>query len=223
LTGHRIARLGTVAAVGALAASTLVAGTAFASARPHVAAPDPVGALMTASGNRSLGVSWTEASTGSITFTATASATGKATRSCTTRSLSCRISALANGTIYNVSVVAKNAGGSSTPTVTTGLVGVPGPPLSVHATGITAAANVMWAPPLASGVTHVTGYMATASGIDGTTGTGSCSPPAATPTAPLVRHCEIPSLAAGKYSVTVTATNAFGTGVPSKADTITVK
>ena len=98
------------------------------------------------------------------------------------------------------------------------IVGVPGAPLSIHATAGVASATIRWAPPKASGVTHVTSYMATA-----TPGGFSCST-AGTLTALPARTCVISGLTTGtKYQITVTATNAYGTGSPSKAATVTAK
>lgn len=210
---HSIMRRSAVGAAIALAAVPAFTAVSSASVRPAIAAPSSPTITAIASGNRALGVTWTETSTGSITYKATATASGKATRSCTTKRLSCSIAALVNGVVYTVAVTAKNTGGTSAPsTASSAIVGVPGPPLSVHATAGTASANVSWAPPKASGVTHVTGYMATA------TGGFSCSTTGTSP----ARHCVIPGLTTGtKYTITVTATNAYGTGNPSKAATVT--
>jgi len=203
-------------AVGAAIAMAAIPAFASASSASigHIAAPaSPVIAAL-ASGNRSLGVSWTESSTGAITFTATATATGKATKSCSTKKLACSITSLVNGVVYAVTVTAKNSGGTSAPsTAASAIVGVPSAPNSVHATAGTASATIKWAPPKASGVTHVTSYMATAQ-----PGGFSCSTTGSSP----ARTCVIAGLTPGtKYTVTVTATNAYGTGVPSKPATVT--
>ena len=205
---NTLMKRGAAAAAVACLATPVLATAAMASPPSPPATPT---AVTLASGNRALGVSWQETSTGTITFTATAKAAGKATRSCSTKKLSCSITALSNGTIYDVTVVARNSGGASSPSAdVTSVVGVPGPPLSVHATAGTALASIMWAPPKASGVTHVTGYVATA-----TPGGFSCSTTGA-------RHCQIAGLASGtKYTVTVSATNAYGAGSPSKSTTVT--
>jgi Fibronectin type III domain len=203
-----------VGAAIALAAVPMFASVSSASVRPAIAAPASPAAVALSSGNRSLGASWTESSTGSITFKATATAAGKATRSCITKALHCNIVGLINGVVYDVSVTARNSGGTSAPsTAVSDIVGVPGAPLSVHATAGTASAKIAWAPPRASGVSHVTSYMATAN-----PGGFSCSTSGATP----ARTCVISGLTSGtKYSVTVTATNAYGTGAPSKTATVT--
>jgi hypothetical protein len=93
---------------------------------------------------------------------------------------------------------------------------VPGPPLSVRATAETAAAAVAWSPPVASGVAKTLLYMATAS-----PGGFSCST-SATVVSAAGRSCQIAGLTTGvTYTVTVTATNTFGTSLPSKSATVT--
>ena len=152
-----------VAAV-ALAAAPLFAGASFGVALPAPPPPATPGNVALLSANRSIAVTWTESSSGSVNFVATAKAAGKPTRVCRTTADGCSIVSLANGTIYVVTVVAKNKGGVSNPSAPqTALVGVPGAPLSVRATAGTAMATVSWAPPKASGVTNVTGYHVTTS------------------------------------------------------------
>ena len=201
----------------ALAAGPMLASASSASNGPSslAAAASPT-AVALASGNRSLAVTWSESSTGSITYSATAKAAGQPTRSCTSHSLGCRLVSLMNGVVYDVTVVAKNAAGSSAPSSdVTGIVGVPGRPLSVHPSAGVASITVNWAPPVASGVTNVTSYMATAN-----PGGFSCSSTGTVLAAP-ARTCVISGLtAATKYTITVTATNAYGTGVPSKPVTV---
>ena len=206
----RVLKRGAAGTAIAIAAIPAFAAVSSASVS-HIAAPDSPAAVALASGNRSLAVSWTEASKGSITFTATATAAGKATKSCVTKRLACSIRSLVNGVVYSVRVTARNSGGPSAPsTAVSSIVGVPGAPLSVHATAGTASATIKWAPPKASGVSHVTSYMATA-----TPGGFSCSTTGA-------RTCVISGLTTGtKYAITVTATNAYGTGAPSKPATVT--
>jgi hypothetical protein len=210
-----ILKRGAVGAALAIAAVPALASVSSASVG-HIAAPDSPAAVALTSSNRALGVSWTESSTGTITFKATATATGKATKSCVTHRLACSITSLVNGVVYDVSVTARNAGGTSAPsTPVSQIVGVPGPPLSVHTTAGIASATIKWAKSKASGVTHTTGYMATAA-----PGGFSCSTSGTTP----AQTCVISGLTTGTtYTVTVTATNAYGTGAPSKAATVTAK
>ena len=205
------------AATSALTLAPLFASASFAGSPPPSTPPNSPASVALASGNRSLGVTWTEATNGSITFVATARSPGRTTRSCTTKRDACSITALTNGLIYDVTVVAKDRGGASAPSSdVTATVGVPGAPHMVHATAGKAVASIAWAPPTASGVSKITGYMATAS-----PGGFSCST-AATLITKAGRSCQIAGLSSGTaYSVTVTATNAFGTGAPSKPAAVT--
>jgi hypothetical protein len=180
-------------------------------------APATPTAVTLSSANRSLAVSWSESSTGTITYVATATAAAATTKTCKSHAMACTITGLTNGVIYDVTVVGSTSGGSSAPSAdVTQMVGIPGAPLSVHTSAATASAVIAWAPPKASGVSAITSYMATA-----TPGGFSCSS-SGTLLNPPVRSCEIPGLASGtKYTVTVTATNAYGTGVPSKEAVVT--
>ncbi len=213
---QRAVRRGAFAIALASAAVLPFAAPSDASLVPHVPPATPANVATTA-GNKLLAVSWTESSSGTIVFTATAKAPGKANKTCRTKLMACTITALGNGVVWDVTVVATNKSGSSAPSgAVSELVGVPGPPLTVHAIADTAAALVTWAPPKASGVTKVTTYTATAS-----PGGFSCSS-SSTVISGLGRACEISGLTSGtSYSVTVTATNSFGTGVPSKAAAVT--
>jgi Fibronectin type III domain len=200
-----------------LAATPMFAGASFGVALPAPPPPATPANVALVSGNKALAVSWTESSSGTINFVVTAKAAGKPARTCRTKANACAVTALVNGAIYAVTVVAKNTGGASNPSAPqTALVGVPGPPLNVHTTAGTAMATVSWAPPKASGVANVTGYHVTAS-----PGGYSCST-AATLLIKAARTCAIAGLTSGTtYSVTVTATNASGTGLPSKSATVT--
>ena len=205
-----IARRGAV--IGALAlAAVPLASTASASLPPSAPPPTPTGVSLI-SQNRSLAVSWSDGAAGRATYTATATSPGRATRSCPAKRTACSISALVNGVVYDVTVVAAIGKASSDPSVpVSATVGVPGPPLSVRATGGVASVAVSWSPPKASGVAGVTAYMATAD-----PGGFSCST-AKTALASPTRTCQIPGLSPGlSYTITVTATNAEGTGPPSK-------
>jgi serine/threonine-protein kinase len=98
-------------------------------ASPFGIAVDPAGNLFVTESNRirkieprgvgQLAVSWTvplSTGTSPVTgFTATASAAGKASQTCTTSgALSCTISSLTSGVTYSVTVVARSAAGTST-------------------------------------------------------------------------------------------------------------
>jgi len=207
-------RIGTMARRSGLGlVIALAAAPLFATASYAASAPATPSNVALTSGNRLLGVSWTETSTGMITYTATATAAGHSTHKCRTMRLHCNITSLVNGVTYNVSVVAANSSGKSAPSAPVSLTaGVPGPPLSVHATALKSSAFVKWAPPLASGVSAITGYTATA------------NPGAFTCTTKGARSCTITGLTKGTtYTITVTATNKYGTGPSSKGFKVTSK
>jgi hypothetical protein len=207
----RTSKLAGLAVALAIVGAPLVASSAYAAGSPP--ASPSISAIV--SHNRALTVSWTESSTGSITYKATATAPHRKNHSCTTKALKCTISSLVNGVQYSVSVVASNASGKSAPSAPmTATVGVPGAPLSVHATAGKGQASVRWAPPAASGVSAITGYTATAS--DGTN-TFTCSTTGA-------RSCTITGLTKGTtYSITAVASNKYGSGPASKAVKVTSK
>jgi len=205
----------TVSAMGLVALPFIV--TSPDVARSPLLAPAAPSAVSVSSVSRSLHVSWTESSGGLVTFLATANAPGHPAVSCLTVKDGCLIAPLGNGVIYDVTVVAKDLIGSSTPSGdVTALVGVPGPPLSVRASSGKAQVAVSWASPKATGVNKVIGYAATAA-----PGGFSCST-ASTLLTKAGHSCQIAGLTSGtQYTITVTATNAYGTGVPSKATTST--
>jgi hypothetical protein len=207
-------RRGAAALVVAAAVVPAVATASFATGPSAPAAP-VANALV--SGNRFLAVSWTESSTGAISFKATATSAGKPSRSCVTHALGCHVPALINGVVYVVSVTATNAGGKSPASnAVSSFVGVATAPLSVHATAAKASAVVFWAPPIASGVSGITGYVATAE-----PGGSSC-PTTGTLLNPPARTCVIPLLTSGvKYTITVVAQNAYGFSPPSKQTSVT--
>ena len=212
---RRALRGGAIAIGLALSTVPVLASTSFAKG-PGSSVPSTPTAVSLVSGNRSLSVAWAESSTGRITFVATATGGGRTTRKCTSKAKSCRIASLVNGAVYEVTVIASTSAGSSSPSSpASAIVGVPGPPLSVRTSPAPAAASVTWGPPKASGVTDVTAYMATAS-----PGGFSCSTVKTIISAPS-RTCQIPGLTPGTtYVVTVTATNAYGTGPPSRAASV---
>jgi hypothetical protein len=119
--------------------------------------------------------------------------------------------------LYDVTVVAKGLLGTSAPSNdVTALVGVPGPPRSIRASSGRAKATVSWTAPKGSGVARVAGYTATAA-----PGGFSCST-TSTLLTKANHSCEIAGLTSGTpYTVTVTATNAYGTGMPSRSSSVT--
>jgi hypothetical protein len=199
-----------------MSALPLAATGAFAATAHTVAAPSSPVITSVSSTNRALTVLWTEVTLGVVTYKATATSTGHATKSCTTKSLKCSITSLVNGATYSVVVVASNAGGKSAASASVSLtVGAPSAPLSVHAKVGKLMAAISWAPPSSSGISAIKSYTATATG-------GAFCTTSATATVPAARHCVISGLTKGqKYSVTVTATNAFGTSPASKSVSFT--
>ena len=208
---NRAVRRGAIAtAIAATVAVVPFASPSFATrVAANVPPPTPT-SVSAASGNKLLVVSWSES--GTPAFTATARSVGHAAKVCHTRLLTCTISTLVNGTIYTVTVVATNKSGSSAPSVPiTVVAGTPSAPLAVHAAPGVASAMVSWTAPKTTGGAKVTAYMATAS-----PGGFSCSASGTIVSGP-TRSCTIAGLTSGSsYSVTVVATNSFGTGVPSK-------
>ena len=210
----KIARRSAAALAIAMVAAPMLATSAFAAGSP----PAQPAITSLTSANRQLTATWTEASTGKITYTATAKSTGHATRSCRTRAKSCKVVSLINGATYDVTVLAQNASGKSLPSADmTITVGAPSAPLSVHATAAKGGvANVKWAPPSSSGISGITGYVATA--LSKTDGPFTCSSKGA------ARTCSISGLTKGNtYAITVTATNKYGTSPASKAASLTAK
>lgn len=192
-------------------------GISFAVSRAGAPA-SPTRVTLT-SGLTSLGVAWAESSGGTLAFTATATSAGRVPGICISTAQRCTIAALDDGVVYDVTVVARSVlSGSSAPSVAVSAnVGVPGPPRSVRTSAGVAQATVYWAAPTSSAVGPVTGYVATAS-----PGGDSCST-AGTIVSQPARSCEIPGLTKGsKYKVTVAATNAYGSGAPSKSATVKI-
>ena len=148
-------------------------------------------------------------------YTATASPGGA---TCTTTgTLACTIDGLSPGAEYFVTVTATNAVGTGLPserlTRTTPLL-VPAPPRTPLAQASVGSIEVGWVAPDFDGGTAISGYTATAS-----PGGAQCSTDGAT-------TCTISGLPHGTdYEVTITATNAVGTGrasVPATARTPTI-
>ena len=126
--------------------------------------------------------------------------------------LNCTISALGNGTSYSVSVVARNAMGSSAASASSGVTTAtiptrpPTPTISVGGT----LATVSWGTTTSAGGAPITSYRAVA-----TPGGASCktSGPQVGQTS---QSCIVHGLQPGTtYTFVVTATNAVGTSAPS--------
>lgn len=187
---------------------------------PAVAAtthpPAPPASVSVVSGSAALAVSWKDTTAGA-TFVAKATATGRATRTCTVKVLKCTLTPLADGVTYTVTVYADTKkGGLSAPSVAvTATVDVPGPPTAVKVKAAKVLAVVKWSAPVPTGVSTITGYTATASP------SGLFCITKSTLLAPAARTCTIAGLTKlTTYSITVTAQNRFGTGVASKAVTV---
>ena len=210
MNATKVLKKGALAITISAALTPLSALAAFAAGSP----PATPQGLALVSGNRQLAASWTESSTGKVIYTTTATAPGKPTRKCVTKRHACTVVALVNGVSYDVTVTAANASGKSSPS--TGVVGIPGVPSapnSVHATAKKGGvADVSWAPPKASGASGITGYTATTS-----PGGLFCSTTGA-------RTCAISGLTSGtKYSISVVATNKYGSGPAATSTSITAK
>ena len=150
---------------------------------------------------------------------------GTAVRTCTATgatAVTCTITGLTNGTTYHVDVIATNAVGSSAasaPRVTvvpTAPPTAPSAPTAVRTTAAVRSVVVNWSAPTNSGGSPVLSYTATAwSAARNGTVRGTC-----TATAPALT-CTIHNLATGtNVFVSVTATNAIGTGTASARVTV---
>lgn len=205
----RLALVGAITLAGATAVST----TALAARTKAQLTPPatPAGVAVTV-GSKAIIVSWSDASTGVIRFIASATASGQATKSCTTESDTCRIGPLVGGVDYRITVIAKNKAGSSAPSdAVMATIGTPGAPTSVLAVARKAGVIVHWAAPTL-GRAGITSYTATATG---NAGRFSCSTHATVLTGP-ARTCTITGLTSGiSYSVAVIATNQYGSSSPS--------
>jgi hypothetical protein len=182
-------------------------------------APAAPSSVTLAAGSKSLDVAWTESTSGAFLFTATATS-GGAPLSCVTATHHCKISGLDNGVVYDVSVIAHSVlSGSSAPSATASAnVGAPGPPHSVRTVAGSAQTTVYWSAPRSTGVSKITGYVAIAS-----PGEFSCSTSGTILSQP-ARTCAIPGLTTGvRYTVAVSAENAYGSGAPSASVMVTAK
>ncbi|HEY3834488.1 MAG TPA: fibronectin type III domain-containing protein [Acidimicrobiia bacterium] len=128
---------------------------------------------------------------------------GGATCSTAPPTTTCTLTGLTNGSTYTLSVTATNANGTSAPATTSVVVAtVPGAPTTLSATGGDQQALVSWSAPVSNGGSAITSYTATAS-----PGGQTCTTSAPT------TSCTITGLTNGStYTVSVTATNAIGTG-----------
>ena len=158
-------------------------------------------------GSTTIDVDWTAQSNGGSAITGYTAVTDPGGYTCATdaATTACTISGLSNGTPYNVSVYATNAGGDGavaawpvqvTPRTT------PGSPRTVRLTASDRSLRASWLAPLSTGGAAITKYTATAT----PTGT-TCE------VAPPTLSCSLVGLTNGTdYSVTVVATNPAGDG-----------
>jgi hypothetical protein len=132
---------------------------------------------------------------------------------------SCTVKGLTNGDAYTFTVTPSGNGTTSLVSAASAAIlasasSVPGAPTGVTAVGGAGTIAITWVAPVSTGGSAITGY--TIAAVSGNT-TTSCGGAAATATT-----CNLTGLAAGTYSVTVSAVNANGTGVASAAAPATV-
>jgi hypothetical protein len=132
-------------------------------------------------------------------------------RQCVTTGASCTVVGLENGTPYTFQVTASSivgASGPSTPSAAVSPKAVPNAPGSVAVEPVGSAVNVSWTVPSHNGST-ITGYVATIS-----PGGQTCVPSPPTDTS-----CIVTGVSDGRYSVSVLAMNALGSGPARSAST----
>ena len=158
--------------------------------------------------NNAAGVSFTPPATTPdrpfIHFAVTATPGG---RQCITVTTSCIVTGLTNGTAYTFRVTASTITGYSVPSAASNSTTpkpVPNAPFGQSAVSAGHDVQVSWVAPANNG-SAITGYLATAQ-----PGGATCTPSPATQTT-----CTIHGLADGRYSISITAANALGSGPPA--------
>ena len=209
-SGCTIDGLGTGTTYSVSVTASNAVGTGAASSSVDVLAASVPSAPLSVSGStgdESVVVTWSSPDDdgGSLvtSYTATASPGGQ---ECSTASTSCTIDGLTNGTMYSVSVTASNAvgTGAASSSVDVLAASVPSAPLSVSGSTGDESVVVTWSSD-DDGGSLVTSYTATASPGGQECSTASTS-------------CTIDGLTNGTtYSVSVTASNAVGTGAASSS------
>jgi hypothetical protein len=122
----------------------------------------------------------------------------------------CDLVGLTNGTPYSVTVVATNAFGNGSPAQSSYEAAGPSTPVTgIHAQVNAGTMLLQWNPPTIAGAESITGYHAVAVSGDGT-GQRTCTTTA-------VPACSITGLPAGRYAVSVYATNSGGYESPASA------
>ena len=190
-------------AVGASVASSPATST------PRATVPSAPVVVQLSPNSSSIVVTWTAPTTDGGSAITSYVATASGGRTCSTASgLTCTITGLTNGASYSVTVIAKNAVGSSVPSNTLSAIptDLPGAPTGVTASAGDGRATVSW---LAVVGTSAAKYTVTAS-----PGGSTCTYTVVTPE---VDSCVVTGLSDGTvYTFTVVASNAAGSGSASK-------
>ncbi len=182
--------------------------------------PQAPTAVTGTAGTASAAISWTAPAWNggsAVTSYTVTSSPGGFTCTAAAPATSCTVSGLTGGTGYTFTVTATNTvgtGPASTASATVTALGPPGAPTGVSGTAGDATSSVSWTAPASNGGSAITSYTVTA--VPGTGGL-----PTVTCTA-VSSPCALTGLVNGvDYSVSVTATNALGTGAASAATTVT--